>query len=150
MCDLCSSSRLRPPGSGRRCCTPLLYEAFLTSPRWTDEVDVDDEYERYHEHVRSAAASGLFDILAHIDAIKARAPHMPTAPERAWMATVEAVRAADVAVEVNTAGLRKCGEPFPAWGLVAQLHSAGVPLTFGSDAHAPDEVAYGWAGFGAG
>ena len=113
--------------------------------RWANQADVEEEYERYHEHVRAAAASGLFDILAHIDAVKARAPHMPTAPERAWDATVEAVRAAGVAVEVNTAGLRKCGEPFPAWGLIGRLHAAGVPLTFGSDAHAPEEIAYGWA-----
>ena len=112
--------------------------------RWREHDDVDAAYARYHELVREAAATGLFDVMAHIDAMKARAPRPPSAPERAWDATVEALRAAGVAVEVNTAGLRKCGEPFPAWGLIERLHTAGVPLTFGSDAHRPHEVHHAW------
>jgi hypothetical protein len=59
---------------------------------------------------------------------------------RASAYPVEALLHADVAVEINTSGVRKCGEPFPAWGLIERLHEAGVPLTFGSDAHTPDEV----------
>jgi histidinol-phosphatase (PHP family) len=102
--------------------------------------DVDALYARYLELVREAAATGSFDVLAHIDAIKAYAPRPPRAPEREWDTTVEALLHADVAVEINTSGVRKCGEPFPAWGLIERLHEAGVPLTFGSDAHTPDEV----------
>ena len=112
--------------------------------RWHEHDDVDAVYVRYHELVREAAATGLFDVMAHIDAIKARAPRPPSAPERAWDATVEALQAAGVAVEINTSGLRKCGEPFPAWGLIERLHAAGVPLTFGSDAHSPEEVHHAW------
>jgi histidinol-phosphatase (PHP family) len=58
--------------------------------------------------------------------------------------TVEAIAAAGVAVEVNTSGLRKCGEPFPSDGFLRRLVEAGVPITYGSDAHDPDEVQYGW------
>jgi len=112
--------------------------------RWQQHDDVDALYERYLERVRSAAASGLYDVMAHIDAIKARAPRQPRDPQRSWDRTVAALRQADVAVEINTSGYRKCGEPFPAWGLIERLHDAGVPLTFGSDAHAPDEVHYAW------
>ena len=112
--------------------------------RWRGEGDVDTVYARYLELVRDAAATGLFDVLAHIDAIKAYAPRPPRAPEREWDVTVEALSAADVAVEINTSGLRKCGEPFPAWGLIERLSEARVPLTFGSDAHTPDEVHYGY------
>jgi len=112
--------------------------------RWHDGVDVDATYATYLAMVRDAAMSGLFDVLAHIDAIKARAPRPPTAPQREWDATVAAIASADVAVEINTSGYRKCGEPFPAWGLVERLHEAGVPLTYGSDAHHPDEVHHAW------
>lgn len=113
--------------------------------RWARDDDVDAAYARYHELVRAAAATGMFDVMAHIDAMKARAPHPPSAPEREWDATVAALRAADVAVEINTSGYRKVDEPFPAWGLIERLHAAGVPLTFGSDAHRPDEVHHAWA-----
>lgn len=112
--------------------------------RWSDGGDVDAAYARYLTLVREAAATGLFDVMAHIDAMKARAPRPPRAPEREWDATVAALLAAGVAVEINTSGYRKCGEPFPAWGLIERLHAAGVPLTFGSDAHRPDEVHHGW------
>jgi len=113
--------------------------------RWSANADVDAVYARYLELVRAAATSGLFDVMAHIDAMKARAPRPPSAPEREWDATVAALRAADVAVEINTSGYRKVDEPFPAWGLIERLHAAGVPLTFGSDAHRPDEVHHAWA-----
>jgi len=112
--------------------------------RWARNGDVDAAYARYHELVRAAAATGMFDVMAHIDAMKARAPRPPSAPEREWDATVAALRAADVAVEINTSGYRKGDEPFPAWGLIERLHAAGVPLTFGSDAHRPDEVHHAW------
>lgn len=112
--------------------------------RWSAGADVDDAYATYLGMVREAAATGLFDVMAHIDAIKARAPRPPRAAQRAWDDTVAALAAADVAVEINTSGYRKCGEPFPAWGLIERLHEAGVPLTFGSDAHRPDEVRHAW------
>ena len=112
--------------------------------RWTAGTDVDAVYAAYLEQVRAAAATGLFDVMAHIDAIKARAPRPPRAPEREWDATVAALRDAGVVVEINTSGYRKCGTPFPDWGLVERLNEAGVPLTFGSDAHRPDEVHHAW------
>ena len=44
-------------------------------------------------------------------------------------------------MELNTAGLRKdCKEIYPAVPLVRLAAQAGVPVTFGSDAHAPGEV----------
>jgi histidinol-phosphatase (PHP family) len=50
-----------------------------------------------------------------------------------------------VAVEVNTAGLRKpCQELYPAQELLDELFAAGVPVTVGSDAHRPSEVGAGW------
>jgi len=47
-----------------------------------------------------------------------------------------------VCAEVNTSGLRKpVGEIYPEPELLGALHRAGVPVTLGSDAHAPNEVA---------
>jgi len=59
-------------------------------------------------------------------------------------AALRAVAAAGIALELNTAGLRKpVAEAYPAPGLLAEARALGIPLTFGSDAHRPAEV--GWA-----
>jgi histidinol-phosphatase (PHP family) len=59
-------------------------------------------------------------------------------------AALRAVAAAGIALELNTAGLRKpVDEVFPAPGLLAEARALGIPLTFASDAHRPEEV--GWA-----
>ena len=55
----------------------------------------------------------------------------------------EAAQAAGVRVELSTAGLRKpCADFYPAAGLLERFRRAGVPLTVGSDGHAPDAMCW--------
>lgn len=107
---------------------------------WGDLHDPDDFHVAYWRALRQAAASGLFDVLSHLDAIKAMAP----APRRDLTAereaTLDAIADADVAVEINASGIRKTGEFFPAPDLVEGLVRRGVPITFGSDAHRFDQL----------
>jgi histidinol-phosphatase (PHP family) len=112
--------------------------------RFEPGFDVAAFARRYLELVRGAAASGLFDVLAHVDAWKGRAPTPWPDVSDDLDRTVEAIAAAGVAVEVNTSGLRKCAEPFPGDAFLRRLVDAGVPITYGSDAHRPEEVGYGW------
>ena len=50
------------------------------------------------------------------------------------------------AIELNTAGLRKdCKEIYPSHQILALAHQHGVSITFGSDAHAPEEVGLNFA-----
>ena len=98
------------------------------------------------ELTERAAASGLFDIVGHLDHAKKFGPRMRDQPDvaAAASAALRAVAAAGMALEINTAGLRKpVGEAYPAPGLLAEARALGIPLTFGSDAHRPEEV--GWA-----
>jgi histidinol-phosphatase (PHP family) len=45
------------------------------------------------------------------------------------------------ALDLNTAGLRKtCAEIYPSADFLQLTFARGVPITFGSDAHAPEEV----------
>ena len=93
-----------------------------------------------------AAASGLFDVIGHLDHAVKLSPgsRVDAAASAAASAALRAVAAADVALELNTSGLRKqVGEVFPAPGLLAEACVLGIPLTFGSDAHRPGDV--GWA-----
>jgi len=66
----------------------------------------------------------------------------PSAPMGAAEdAALEAVRQAGLAIELNTSGLRSsAGEAYPAPSLLARAARMGIPLTFGSDAHAAADV----------
>jgi len=51
-----------------------------------------------------------------------------------------------VAIEINTAGLRKpVGELYPGREFLEMAFAAGVPLLINSDAHAPGEVGANFA-----
>jgi histidinol-phosphatase (PHP family) len=107
-----------------------------------DEQPADEVWRRYFAEVRAAAASGVFDVLAHLDLAKVfghAASDAVIAGE--YVQTADAIEAAGVAVEISTAGLRKAAcELYPAEGLLRALHRRGVPITLGSDAHVPGDI----------
>lgn len=104
---------------------------------------VDNVYLASYELAAKAASTGLFDIIGHLDLAKKHG-HRPDDAGRvsaAASAALTAIRAAGVAIELNTAGWRKpVGEAYPAPGLLAEAAALGIPLAFGSDAHHPDDV----------
>ena len=100
----------------------------------------------YFDRLTAAAASGLFDIIAHADLCKKFCfyPKQDCTPmlER----FLDAAARQGVAMELNTAGLRKeCREIYPSPRLVRMAAQRGVPITFASDAHAPGEVGLNFA-----
>ena len=109
---------------------------------WTPE----DLWERYFADLAAAAATGIADVIAHADLVK-KFCFTPEGPVDAlYRRTADSLAAAGVAVEVNTAGLRKpCKELYPAPPFLRELKRAGVPVTVGSDAHSPSEVGSGWS-----
>ena len=105
--------------------------------------EVDRIWARYAELVMSASASGLFDVLAHLDLAKKFGFRARTAFAGRQRDVVAAVGRSGCAVEVSSAGRRKpVGEDYPAPDLLAELVAAGVPLVLSSDAHAPAEVGF--------
>jgi histidinol-phosphatase (PHP family) len=111
-----------------------------------ESTDIDALWARYFGLVADAARSGLFDVIAHPDLIK-KFGFMPGVDPRGWYEeTALSLAEGECAVEVNAGGLRKpVGEIYPALGLLEACRRRGVPATFGSDAHAPEEVASGVA-----
>lgn len=107
-----------------------------------DGWDIDALYSRYFDLVGQSAETGFFDVIGHADLVK-KFGHLPRADQAANHADLAGRLArSGVCVEVNTAGLRKpCAELYPSLGLLRAFREAGVPATFGSDAHAPEEVA---------
>jgi len=107
-----------------------------------DAWDIDELYEHYFSLVMRAAESGHFDTMAHLDLVKKFGHRARKDLADLYGRVARRLAAADVAIEVNTAGLRKpVGELYPHLDLLTACRKAGVPATLGSDAHAPDEVA---------
>lgn len=105
--------------------------------------DVDEVWETYFERLCDAAASGLFDVMAHPDLVK-KFGHRPSFdPAELYDAAAKCFASGGVAAEVSTAGLRKpVGEMYPSPAFLSALVAHDVALTLGSDAHSPEEVGY--------
>jgi len=116
----------------------------LDNPRRISEWKARDPFEvwtAYFQRLTLAAESGLFDIIAHADLCKKFCFYPKEDCTPLFAGFLNAARKADVAMELNTAGLRKdCREIYPSRPIVQMAYDAGVPITFGSDAHAPAEV----------
>lgn len=109
--------------------------------RWSN----DTLWERYFTDVVSAVRSGLADVIAHPDLVKKFRRFPKSNPSELYAAFADAAADAGIAVEVSTAGLRKpCAEIYPSETLLRVLHDRGVPVTIGSDAHAPSDVGYAY------
>ncbi len=118
---------------------------------WEGSPDPDRIWRRYFETLAAAAASGLFDIVAHPDLVKVWGPthRGRSRPDgdlrRFYEPAVEAIAAAGVAVELSTAGLRKpVGELYPAPAFLDCCVQAGCPIALSSDAHVPADVGFGY------
>jgi histidinol-phosphatase (PHP family) len=115
---------------------------------WQVEGDPGKLWTRYFEWIAEAARSGLFDILAHPDLIKIWGEGRP-APSRDsrfyYEPAIEAIAESGIAVEISTAGLRKpVGELYPSRAFAEMCVEAGAEFALSSDAHAPDQVGFGY------
>lgn len=113
-------------------------------PCW-DSLGPEETWGRYLDELGAAATSGLFDVLAHPDLPKVFGTRMPRVLEARRDEVIAAIASSGVAVECSSAGLRKaCAELYPDPGWLAAFRRAGVPITLSSDAHRPEDVAYGY------
>ncbi|HNQ74265.1 MAG TPA: histidinol-phosphatase HisJ family protein [Verrucomicrobiota bacterium] len=113
--------------------------------RWQDH-EISDVWCAYFDRLTQAAASGLFNIIGHADLPK-KFGHRPAQDcTPLYRRLLAAAKSQACAIELNTAGLRKdCREIYPSRELLALAQAAGVPITFGSDAHRPEELGAGFA-----
>lgn len=113
--------------------------------RWQQGTPAEDIYEKYFSLVQKSAQLEMFDIIAHMDAIKAFGPP----PTKNFLQplidqTIEIISTYNKVVEINASGLLKCNELFPSRNIVKKLQKKDILLTYGSDAHSPEKVGHGW------
>jgi histidinol-phosphatase (PHP family) len=95
----------------------------------------------YFERLTKAAETGSFEIIGHADLPK-KFGHKPTRDcTPLYERFLTAAKKHNCAIELNTGGLRKdCKEIYPSREILQLAFQKEVPITFGSDAHAPEEV----------
>jgi histidinol-phosphatase (PHP family) len=100
----------------------------------------------YIERLVNAAETGFFEIIGHADLPKKFGHRLPPDCLSLYNTFMKAAKRHDCAIELNTAGLQKdCGEIYPSREILQLAFQIGVPITFGSDAHAPNEVGMNFA-----
>jgi histidinol-phosphatase (PHP family) len=121
----------------------------IDNPAKLSEWKKRDPYEVwqiYFERLTLAAESKLFEIIGHADLPKKFGIRPTQDCTPLYEKFLNAAAKADVAIELNTAGLRKdCQEIYPSRDLLQLAFQKHVPITFGSDAHAPGEVGLNFA-----
>ncbi|ASM38805.1 MAG: histidinol-phosphatase [Campylobacter sputorum] len=103
--------------------------------------NIDEIYEKYFLSIENMAKSGLFDIVGHIDLIKVF-NFKPTKDIKILSQNaLKAIKKADMVVELNLSGYRKpVNELYPSDEILKQMAELDIPITFGSDAHAKNQV----------
>ncbi|MGH9165776.1 MAG: PHP domain-containing protein [Acidimicrobiales bacterium] len=110
-----------------------------------DRRGTEAVWSAYTDAVEELAASGVCDVLAHLDLCKVTG-RVPAAPDEWYDRLAEAVASSGMAAEVSSAGWRKpVGEAYPAPALLARLAARGVAVTTASDAHTGADVGLGVA-----
>ena len=107
---------------------------------WKNE-NVEERWQQYFALWEQAARSKLFDSLAHPDLPKKFGNRPAGDLTATYQRVLRTVKAADGAIEVSTAGLRKpCREIYPTEGFLRIACQFEIPITFGSDAHIPEDT----------
>lgn len=145
-----------------------LFDYFVGSVHFVGEIPIDDEPKRWAEAAEAHggpeslavayyATIGRMvealqpDVIGHLDLIKlnvSRAGYDPAAITTARVMaaaeiSLEAIRACNGILDLNTAGWRKdLPEPYPAPWVVNLATAMGVPFCFGDDSHRPSQVGY--------
>ncbi len=123
--------------------TPAEFERLVETCGGIEETAV-----RYYRNVARLVEALKPEVVGHLDLIRRNAPPDATLDTPRIRAAadeaLEAVRAEDAILDLNTAGWRKgLGNPYPEPWLVKRAHSMGIGCCFGDDSHGARDVGAG-------
>ena len=107
--------------------------------------NIDNIWQEYFDAIEEMAKTGYFDIVGHFDLIKVF-KFMPTKDIRSIATNaLKAIKKSGMVIELNAAGLRKpIKEIYPSQMLLEVAFEMNIPITFSSDAHAVEQVGFGY------
>ena len=105
--------------------------------------DIDTIWKDYFDAIEAMAKSHLFDVVGHIDLMKVF-NYLPKTDIRLLaIDAIKAIKQANMAVEINAAGLRKpVKQAYPSESIMEMLSEYDIPITFGSDAHELSQIGF--------
>lgn len=105
--------------------------------------DIDKVYSDYYKLLEGLIGAAAFNILGHFDLVKKFGHRSKKKFNTVITKIAKACSKNNLTVELNTAGLRKpVNEIYPSDEIIAIMFRENVPVTLGSDAHTPEEIAY--------
>ena len=106
--------------------------------------DAEEQYIRYFTLLEKLVATGLCDIISHLDVPKRSGRYPGPRGEEALSRALTTIARANLCLEINTSGYRHPElpepQPYPDWPIIERAIALGIPLTVNSDAHAPEQV----------
>jgi histidinol-phosphatase (PHP family) len=135
---------------------PYSFDFLIGSVHFADDFPIDLEarawealtqdsrnqlWRTYWQRLRSTAQTGCFDVIGHFDLPKKFNFHPSVDLTAEALAALDAVAAADMAIEINTSGWdRPVGEAYPSLFYLQEANRRKIPLVINADAHRPDDV----------
>ncbi len=98
--------------------------------------EINEVYADYYDRITAMARSGLVDCMSHLDLVKIFGFRPTNDFTDVLDAVLSAIKNADIAMELSTAGWRKpVGELYPSDEIIRAAQARGIPFTTASDAH---------------
>ena len=108
--------------------------------------DIDTIWQEYFNAIEAMANSGYFNIVGHIDLIKVFNFKPKKDIRTIAKNAIKAIKNAQMAVEINVAGLRKpVKEAYPSLEILQMCYENSIDITFGSDAHKVEDIGFAYA-----
>lgn len=103
--------------------------------------DLEKCWIEYLDSIKKMAESKLFQIIGHLDLLKIFNNAMPSSLESNLDSLLNAIKQANMCVEINAAGFRKpIKEQYPSEYILKKIKDLDIPITFSSDAHSIEQI----------
>ncbi len=110
-------------------------------------IGIDRMFLSYYKAMEELVKTKYFDILGHFDLPK-KIGLAPEEKDLIWqriLSVIDQIEETEILVEINTSGIRNAvKEQYPSDDIIKELILREIPLTLGSDAHSPVDIAYGF------
>ena len=118
------------------------FDIVTSGSAWRNgEGDTDTVYGRYFDQLEKVLDYPFFDMLCHFDLVK-KFNRKPTgAFDTRWHTVLQKVKDKGITLEINTSGFEHpVKEPYPSPDILKQCRRLDIPVTVGSDSHAPKHI----------
>ena len=98
-------------------------------------------FDQYLSLIETMADYSCFDVICHLDVVKKFGIQPPVDFFEKMDAILEKIKYKDLVIEVNTSGLSHPARAiYPELVILKRCFEKNIPVTFGSDAHRPEQV----------